>query len=168
MAGRVNSSSSSRWATYREASATGARARHPSLLTGMVFDEIGERLTPTYAVKKQFFATAQRLSGTPRQDAISGGMGALRRTIEETVVKKLFNGVVPRWSDRVIVTGLRKVAWDDALVEELVDVYEELSKYIEGHSHTDEATGAPVELKDLDKMVQSVDGLIKRAKLKKN
>jgi hypothetical protein len=60
--------------------------------------------------------------------------------IEETVIKKLFNGVVPRWSDRVIVTGLRKVAWDDALVEELVDVYEELSKYIEGHSHTDEAT----------------------------
>ena len=31
---------------------TGARASHPSLLTGMVFDETGERLTPTYAVKK--------------------------------------------------------------------------------------------------------------------
>jgi hypothetical protein len=126
------------------------------------------RVYDTTERAKQFIATAQQLSGTPRQDAISGGMGALRRTIEETVVKKLFNGVVPRWSDRVIVTGLRKVAWDDALVEELVDVYEELSKYIEGHSHTDEATGAPVELKDLDKMVQTVDGLIKRAKLKKN
>jgi DNA invertase Pin-like site-specific DNA recombinase len=32
--------------------ATGARARHPSLLAGLVFDETGERLTPTYAVKK--------------------------------------------------------------------------------------------------------------------
>jgi hypothetical protein len=32
--------------------ATGARASHPSLLTGLVFDETGERLTPTYAVKK--------------------------------------------------------------------------------------------------------------------
>jgi site-specific DNA recombinase len=32
--------------------ATGARASNPSLLTGMVFDETGERLTPTYAVKK--------------------------------------------------------------------------------------------------------------------
>ena len=30
----------------------GARAIHPSLLTGMVFEETGERLTPTYAVKK--------------------------------------------------------------------------------------------------------------------
>jgi site-specific DNA recombinase len=32
--------------------ATGLRARHPSLLAGMVFDATGERLTPTYAVKK--------------------------------------------------------------------------------------------------------------------
>src|SRR6195256_461182 len=32
--------------------ATGARASNPSLLTGMVFDETGEPLTPTYAVKK--------------------------------------------------------------------------------------------------------------------
>jgi site-specific DNA recombinase len=31
--------------------ATGARTNRPSLLTGMVFDEAGERLTPTHAVK---------------------------------------------------------------------------------------------------------------------
>ena len=29
-----------------------ARASNPSLLTGMVFDETGERLTPTHAIKK--------------------------------------------------------------------------------------------------------------------
>jgi hypothetical protein len=39
------------------------------------------RVYDTTERAKQFFATAQRLSGTPRQDAISGGMGALRRTI---------------------------------------------------------------------------------------
>ena len=32
--------------------ATGADARHPSLLAGLAFDESGERLTPTHAVKK--------------------------------------------------------------------------------------------------------------------
>jgi site-specific DNA recombinase len=32
--------------------ATGARAKHPSLLGGFVFDAAGERVTPTYAVKK--------------------------------------------------------------------------------------------------------------------
>ena len=32
--------------------ATGADAKHPSLLAGLAFDESGERLTPTHAVKK--------------------------------------------------------------------------------------------------------------------
>ena len=32
--------------------ATGADAKYPSLLAGLVFDETGERLTPTHAVKK--------------------------------------------------------------------------------------------------------------------
>ena len=32
--------------------ATGARAKYPSLLGGFVFDTTGERLTPTYAIKK--------------------------------------------------------------------------------------------------------------------
>ncbi len=32
--------------------ATGSDAKHPSLLVGIVFDENGERLTPTHAVKK--------------------------------------------------------------------------------------------------------------------
>jgi hypothetical protein len=32
--------------------ATGARIKYPSLLGGFVFDAAGERLTPTYAIKK--------------------------------------------------------------------------------------------------------------------
>jgi site-specific DNA recombinase len=32
--------------------ATGVRVKHPSLLAGLVFDGTGERLTPTYAIKK--------------------------------------------------------------------------------------------------------------------
>jgi site-specific DNA recombinase len=31
---------------------TGGSTSHPSLLTGMVFDGTGERLTPTFALKK--------------------------------------------------------------------------------------------------------------------
>lgn len=113
---------------------------------------------------KQFFSEAQRATGTVRHDAIVKGMGALRRTIEETVVKKLLKDVVPRWSDRVIVTALRRVAFDHSLVDELVDKYEDLSAYIEGHSHTDEAMGAPPEIKDLELGIANVEALIKRAK----
>jgi ABC-type transport system involved in cytochrome c biogenesis ATPase subunit len=113
---------------------------------------------------KGCLAQAKTLVGRPKQDAICTGMGALRRKVEEAVVKKLLKNVVPRWSDRVIVTGLRNVAWDDGLVEDLCSIYEELSKYIEGHSHTDEATGAPPEIKDLEQMIIRVENLIKRAK----
>jgi hypothetical protein len=53
--------------------ATGARARHPSLLTGMVFDETGERLTPTYAVKKgtryRYYVSTSLITGAGRNRA---------------------------------------------------------------------------------------------------
>jgi hypothetical protein len=113
---------------------------------------------------KAYVAHAQKLSGTERHTAICAGMGALRRTLEETVVKRLFKGIVPRWSDRVIVTALRRVAWENRLVDDLVDEYEALSAYIEGHSHTDEATGAPPEIKDLESKIAVVEGPIKRAR----
>lgn len=113
---------------------------------------------------RQWLAQAQKLSGTPRHAAICSGMGALRRTIEETVVKRLFKGIVPRWSDRVIVTKLRTVSWDNSLADSFVDMYEDLSAYIDGHSHTDEASGAPPEIKDLEQKISSVEALIKRAR----
>ncbi|MEY9748857.1 energy-coupling factor transporter ATP-binding protein EcfA2 [Bradyrhizobium japonicum] len=113
---------------------------------------------------KQCLAEAQALTGRTRHDAICKGMAALRRTIEETAVKRLLKDVVPRWSDRVIVTGFRNIAWDDDLVESMCGIYEELSAYIEGHSHTDEAMGAPPEIKDLAEMIPRVDALIKTAK----
>jgi recombinational DNA repair ATPase RecF len=113
---------------------------------------------------KTCLAEAKKLAGTAQHEKIMLGLGALRRTIEETIVKRLFKGVVPRWSDRVVVTALRKVDWDSGLADALVDEFEALSAYIEGHSHTDEATGAPPQAKLLDEKIQLVDALIKRAK----
>jgi hypothetical protein len=107
---------------------------------------------------------ARSLIGSAQQDAIIKGMEALRRTIEETVAKKLLKGVVPRWEDRVIVTALSKVNWDNALIDELIEMYEDLSTYIEAHSHTDEARGAPPETSDLEERIARLDGFIKRAK----
>jgi site-specific DNA recombinase len=39
-------------AENRIARANGVNAKQPSLLTGMIFDEAGDRLTPTWSVKK--------------------------------------------------------------------------------------------------------------------
>jgi site-specific DNA recombinase len=57
-------------AANRVERANGARTSHPSLLTGMVFDEAGERLTPTYAVKKgtryRYYVSTSLLTGAGR------------------------------------------------------------------------------------------------------
>ena len=48
--------------------ATGSDAKHPSLLAGMVFDQTGERLTPSHAVKKgtryRYYVSASLVTGT--------------------------------------------------------------------------------------------------------
>jgi len=50
--------------------ATGARAKHPSLLAGIVFDEAGRRLTPTHAVKKgtryRYYVSTALITGAKR------------------------------------------------------------------------------------------------------
>ena len=66
-----------------------------------------------------------------------------------------------------MVTGLKKIGWDDGLVSEIIDTFEQLSAYIEPHSHTEEKSGAPPEPKDLEIMIARVDVLIKRAKADK-
>jgi DNA invertase Pin-like site-specific DNA recombinase len=57
-------------AANRADRATGVRANHPSLLTGMVFDEAGERLTPTHAVKKgtryRYYVSTSLITGAKR------------------------------------------------------------------------------------------------------
>ena len=113
---------------------------------------------------REHLAQAKKETGTKRDDAIRNGMGALRRTVEELIPKFMFKGVVPRWSDRVIVGGLTKVAWDDALADEVVTVFEDLSRYLEGHSHTDEAMGAPPQIEDLEKALYKVSELVRWAK----
>lgn len=61
-------------AENRVARATGARTKQPSLLTGMVFDDTGERLTPTYSVKKgtryRYYVSTSLLTGTARSRSV--------------------------------------------------------------------------------------------------
>jgi len=113
---------------------------------------------------KRTLAEAKAAAGSARVKLIQRGMGELRRTVEEIIPHYLLKQVVNRWTDRIIVTGLRKVNWDDGLIADIIAVYEELSAYIEGHSHTEEKAGAPPEPKNLGDIITRVDELIKRAR----
>ncbi len=109
-------------------------------------------------------SNAKTSVGTEREDAIRKGMAALRTTLEETVVRRIFKDAVPRWSDQVRVTALRRVNWDNKRVEEVCALYEDLSRFIEAHSHTDEATGAPATVSDLEMRIAKVKELLKWAR----
>ena len=78
-------------AANRVERATGVRASHPSLLTGMVFDEAGERLTPTYAVKKgtryRYYVSTSLLTGAGRNR--SSGRRIPAGNLEGLVINKI-------------------------------------------------------------------------------
>jgi hypothetical protein len=78
-------------ATNRVERGTGARGKHPSLLTGMVFDETGERLTPTYAVKKgaryRYYVSTSLITGAGRNR--SSGRRIPAGNLEGLVINRL-------------------------------------------------------------------------------
>ena len=91
-------------------------------------------------------------------------MAELRRTIEEIVPTFLLKGIVNRWSDRIIVTGLKNINWDPQLITDIISMYEDLSAHIEGHSHTEERAGGPPDITVLEKHIAGVNAIIKRAR----
>ncbi len=68
---------------------------------------------------------------------LRAGFGALRTTYEAFVVFELLNGVVQRWSERISVGSLTKVVLDPAICREIDENVGRLSRYIEGHLHSD-------------------------------
>jgi DNA invertase Pin-like site-specific DNA recombinase len=71
--------------------ATGVRAKHPSLLAGLVFDETGQRLTPTYSVKKgtryRYYVSTALLTGTGT--SCSNGRRIPAGDLEGLVIERL-------------------------------------------------------------------------------
>ena len=71
--------------------ATGSDAKQPSLLAGMIFDENGERLTPSHAVKKgtryRYYVSASLITGTVKDS--SKGRRIPAANLENLVITRL-------------------------------------------------------------------------------
>jgi hypothetical protein len=78
-----------------------------------------------------------------RDSALRSGFGALRTTYEQFVLGDMFNDVVRRFGSRISIDRLKDARVDPATVEKVVQKMGELSRYIEGHSHSDEAAHTP-------------------------
>ena len=137
-------------------------------LPGIVSANDGPTTTPQYRstnFAEDSLAKAKVAAGSEQERFVRRGAGQLRRTVEEIIPQYLFKEVVRRWTDRVMVTALKKVSWDNALVDELVEVFEACSAIMEGHSHTEAGTEAPPTPLKLQELIQRTKELIRRAKL---
>jgi hypothetical protein len=81
------------FARNRVERATGASAKHPSLLGGVTFDATGERLTPTYAIKKgtryRYYVSSSLVRGAKGNRA--GGWRIPAGDLEKLVINRLRN-----------------------------------------------------------------------------
>ena len=81
--------------------AAGADAKQPSLLAGLIFDETGERLTPSHAVKKgtryRYYVSRSLIIGTAKDQ--SNGRRIPAANLEILVITKLRTFLADRRSD---------------------------------------------------------------------
>lgn len=110
-------------------------------------------------------ARAKVTSGSAQETLVRQGAAQLRRTVEEIVPQYLFKEVVRRWTDRVMVTALKRINWDNSLADEIVEVFENCSAIMEGHSHTEAGTEARPTPAMLEALITRTKEIIRRVKL---
>ena len=110
--------------------ATGADAKQPSLLAGLIFDESGERLTPSHAVKKgtryRYYVSRSLIVGTARDK--STGRRIPAANLETLVITKLRNFLA---DEGAILNAVREEHVDGAAQSRLIGRGVKIAKEIE-------------------------------------
>jgi len=86
---------------------------------------------------REIHERAKDAPAAEQENLLRDGFGALRTCYEAFIVFELFNGVVMRFEERISPGCLREIVWDKAIVDEVIAAHERLSRYIEGHLHSD-------------------------------
>lgn len=86
---------------------------------------------------KEILDEAKKLEPEKQQNKLMQGFGALRTCYEVFINYDLLNQVIKRWDENIRVHNLQGIVWDKTIIEELIQKHETISRYIEGHSHSD-------------------------------
>lgn len=121
----------------------------------------------TTALAEQALTKAKATLGSEQLLLVRDGLGKLRRTVEETVLKHMFKGAVNRWDERIKIASIKEVSWSEQLADDLYKAFEDLSRFVEAHSHSDAKEPPPTPV-DLQREISRVQGLIARAKAKRS
>lgn len=107
---------------------------------GFLFADSSPVCEAQFKTAKRAEECLKRSEGLPpadRQSALEDGFGALRTSYEALVIFALFNDVVERFDERLHIDRLKDVSFDNGIAREIHARYEELSRYISGHLHSD-------------------------------
>jgi hypothetical protein len=86
--------------------------------------------------------------------------GQLRRILEEIVPEYLFKDVVARYRENLMLTKVKQISWDNAVADKIDALFEELSRHVEGHSHSESYSGGMPDAAQLTKLAGRVDEVI--------
>jgi len=105
----------------------------------------------------------QTLSGSEKEEEIVKAFSYLRASYESFVIDKIFRKIIRRWDERIQMLELENVVYDEKLLEEVQYKFEELSRYIDAHTHSDiirqeppDETKLKEELEHLKKLAQDL------------
>ena len=107
---------------------------------GYVFANNSPALESDYKtthIATEHYKRAKELPPAEQEFELKQGFGALRTTYESFIIYSLLGGVVIRFNERISPGRLKEVVWDEKLFQRVIDKHESLSKYIEGHLHSD-------------------------------
>lgn len=113
---------------------------------------------------KELLAKAKKAIGQARVDAVRAGASALRQTVEEIIIRDLFNGTVKRWDEQVKIGNVKAINWSNDVADEICLLQDDISRLIDAHSTSDEFGGGMPEPDDLEKLIVRVDAVQANAK----
>jgi DNA-binding NarL/FixJ family response regulator len=87
---------------------------------------------------------AKNAIGAKQNEYLEKGCGCLRTAYEDFIQRKLFGDVVNRWREQVKFTLISDVYVPDDIVAKVELRMATLSRYIDGHSHSDEYHEVPL------------------------
>lgn len=107
---------------------------------GYVFANNSPALESSYKsthIANEHYKKAKDLPPSDQEKVLKQGFGALRTTYESFIIYTLLGGVVIRWDERISPGRLKDIVWDKDIFQKVIDKHESLSRYIEGHLHSD-------------------------------
>lgn len=110
-------------------------------LPGYVYLDNGPTMERTYKTTgraQQFYERAKVALPEEQEMLLKAGFGALRSTYEAFVIYEVFGGVVERFAERISSSRLREIVFDRSILHEVDEKIGQLSRYIEGHLHSDQ------------------------------